>query len=120
MVFTEQPCNKVKLKELSILTCTLFLRLLQAREISVPTSSRSAFPCALKKIVFPRAHVPKTPGNWERESSMLVSMNTITVQEFSEKCILCTGTCKKGNKRGHRIASLRYPMLGEGVAKNKN
>ena len=47
-------------------------------------------------------------------------MNTITVQEFSEKCILCTGTCKKGNKRGHRIASLRYPMLGEGVAKNKN
>ena len=42
--------------------------MLQAREISVPTSSRSAFPRALKKIVFPRARVPKTPGTRERES----------------------------------------------------
>ena len=36
--------------------------MLQACEISVPTSSRSAFPRALKKIAFPRARVPKTPG----------------------------------------------------------
>ena len=42
--------------------------MLQARKISVPTSSRSAFPRALKKIAFPRARVPKTPGTWERES----------------------------------------------------
>ena len=41
--------------------------MLQAREISVPTSSRSAFPRALKKIAFPRARVPKTPGTRERE-----------------------------------------------------
>ena len=46
-----------------ILTCTLFL--LQAREISVPTSSRSAFPHALKKIAFPRARMPKMPGTRE-------------------------------------------------------
>ena len=42
--------------------------LLQAREISVPTSSCSAFPRALKKIAFPRARVPKTPRTRERES----------------------------------------------------
>ena len=46
-----------------ILTCTLFL--LQAREISLPTSSRPAFPRALTKIALPRARVPKTPGTRE-------------------------------------------------------
>ena len=42
--------------------------MLQACEISVPTSLRSAFPRALKKIANPRAHGPKTPGTQERES----------------------------------------------------
>ena len=40
-----------------------------AREIGVPTSSSSAFPRALKKIVFPLARVPKTPGTRERRNA---------------------------------------------------
>jgi len=38
----------------------------QEREFSVPMSSRSTFPRALKKFAFPRARVPKTPGTRER------------------------------------------------------
>ena len=82
-----------------ILTCTLFL--LQAREISVPTSSRSAFPRALKKIAFPRARVPKTPGTRERESRNAPSsdcftfLNTKRNKEFFWRCRQINHSYKK-------------------------
>ena len=38
----------------------------QEREISVPVSSRSAFPRSCTKFAFPRARVPKMPGTRER------------------------------------------------------
>ena len=41
----------------------------QEREISVPILSRSAFPHSCTKFAFPRAHVPKMPGMWERGSA---------------------------------------------------
>ena len=65
--------------------------MLQAREISVPTSSRSAFLRALKKIAFPRARVPKTPGTRERKSrnarpALVLSLGTFCLGTFC----LCT------------------------------
>ena len=35
----------------------------QEREVSVPVSSRSAFPRSCTKFEFPRARVPKMPGS---------------------------------------------------------
>ena len=57
---------------------------LQARDISVPISLRSAFPRALQKIAFSWARVPKMPGTRERESRnarpALMSINlTMTI-----------------------------------------
>ena len=40
----------------------------QEREVSVPVSSRSAFPRSCTKFEFPRARVPKMPGTRERKS----------------------------------------------------
>ena len=41
----------------------------QERKISVPVSSRSAFPQSCTKFAFPRARVPKMPGTRERGSA---------------------------------------------------
>ena len=67
-----------------ILTRSLFL--LQAREISVPTSLCSAFPRAFKKIAFLRARVPKTPGTRERESRNARPALQISFKKLSNLC----------------------------------